>query len=389
MPRILLLTAFFPPERGGIQTYLSGLISSLNHREIFVLAPSDREALVPLDSPLTGLAEADASVPYTVLRTPLFQSRGPLRVRTQVQALRAAIRAHSPEVIIVGHYLYSFAEAAMRIGAKEGIPVVQLSHGYDLLDELKRSSRRIARVRKQLASMKQVIVTTRYMQERIASAFDLPEDLFSVVPPGVSSVGSVSPAQVENFRARHNIEPSDRVVLSVGRPVPRKGQDVLIRALPEVLKYAPHARLLIAGDGDQSWLQAIAQESGVADRVSFAASLSDEELSAAYSVSDLFCLPNREDEGGDVEGFGIVLLEALSAGLPVVGGRSGGVPEAIPAGDAGILVDGTSPSEISAAILSFLVDDTRLQEHSSAARAYAATQSWDDRAETLRDILSH
>jgi phosphatidylinositol alpha-1,6-mannosyltransferase len=149
------------------------------------------------------------------------------------------------------------------------------------------------------------------------------------------------------------------VVLCVGRLVERKGQDVLIRSLPQVAAAVPEVLCVLAGSGaDRSRLEELARDLGVADRVCFLGFVPETELPGCYAAADVFAMPSRYlPSAGDVEGFGIVFLEANAAGVPVVGGRSGGVEEAVRDGYTGLLVDPEDPAAVAGALTRLLQDE--------------------------------
>jgi phosphatidylinositol alpha-1,6-mannosyltransferase len=181
------------------------------------------------------------------------------------------------------------------------------------------------------------------------------------------------------------------VVVCVSRLVARKGQDVLIRALAQIRREVPDAALLIVGGGpDMPRLQRLAVASGVAEHVRFTGSVPWPELPGHYAAGDVFAMPCRSRFGGlDVEGLGIVFLEAAATGLPVVAGRSGGAPEAVLDGETGLAVDGRSIAEVAAAISTLLVDRDRAAAMGSRGREWMEQEwQWDLLAARLRSILS-
>jgi phosphatidyl-myo-inositol dimannoside synthase len=142
----------------------------------------------------------------------------------------------------------------------------------------------------------------------------------------------------------------DILLLSVGRLQRRKGHDVAIRAMNALRNEFHNLRYVIVGDGEERGrLEQLAVQFGLTDRVFFAGNASSDRLPAFYSACDLFLMPNRVDNG-DIEGFGIVFLEAAAAGKPSIGGRSGGVPEAVEHGRTGLLVDGSDEQSVASAI---------------------------------------
>jgi len=145
-----------------------------------------------------------------------------------------------------------------------------------------------------------------------------------------------------------------KTLLTVGRLVARKGHDTVIRALPAIAAEFPDILYTIAGDGPlRERLERLAREMGVAERVSFLGGVAEPALSALYTASDIFVMPARQI-GADVEGFGLVFLEANAFGKPVVGGRSGGVPEAVADGETGILVPPDDPAALAEVVTRLL-----------------------------------
>jgi phosphatidylinositol alpha-1,6-mannosyltransferase len=169
------------------------------------------------------------------------------------------------------------------------------------------------------------------------------------------------------------------ILLTLARLVPRKGIDTLLRALPLMLPQHPELHCLVAGAGpDRERLTALAAELGVSAHVTFLGRVEDPDLRGLFSAADLFALLSRSDAAGtDVEGFGLVLLEAQAAGTPVASTRDGGMPDAFVPGRTGILVDALDPSDFAAQASALLADPQRKRAMSEAALAFARTQSWE------------
>lgn len=197
----------------------------------------------------------------------------------------------------------------------------------------------------------------------------------AVVFPGFNpaQLGLPDPVAVEALRRRFGTGP---ILATVGRIQSRKGQDNVIRALPLLIGRFPGLRYLVVGSsqggtqglGDR--LQTLAREAGVESHVIVVGETSAAELIQYFSLCDVFIMANRE-ECGDVEGFGIVFLEAGWMGKPVIGGRSGGVPDAVREGETGLLVDGTSVEDIAAAVANLLEDPAKARAMGSKGRSHA------------------
>ena len=227
-----------------------------------------------------------------------------------------------------------------------------------------------------------------YTRQRLAPA--LRGARLERLPSGVDTALFRPGCGGAQVRARLGL--ADRpVVVCVSRLVPRKGQDVLVRALPEVRRRVPDAALLLVGGGpDAPRLQRLAAETGVAEHVVLTGSVPWEELPAHYDAGDVFAMPCRTRRGGlEVEGLGIVFLEASATGMPVVAGRSGGSPDAVLDGRTGTVVDGTSVPQVAAAVAGYLADPVRARAVGEAGRAWVEREwRWDVLAARLRELLA-
>ncbi len=196
-----------------------------------------------------------------------------------------------------------------------------------------------------------VIVPSRYSASFAEERYGLPPDTLCVVPEAVD---------LEPFRARRAAGAGDRArvtdrpptILSVARQYPRKDTQTLIRAMPEVLRTHPGARLVVIGGGPElGRLGEVAETLGLDGAVRFRGGIeSDDELRDAYFDADLFCLPSKQ------EGFGIVFVEAMAAGLPIVGAHAGAVPELVEHGETGLLVPPGDVDALAGAIVRLLSD---------------------------------
>jgi phosphatidylinositol alpha-1,6-mannosyltransferase len=191
-------------------------------------------------------------------------------------------------------------------------------------------------------------------------------------------------------RERHGLT-GRPVIVCVSRLVPRKGQDTLIRALPLVQRQVPEAALLLVGGGPyRSTLEALARAAGVADDVFFTGSVPWAQLPAHYAAGDVFAMPCRTRRGGlDVEGLGIVYLEASATGLPVVAGDSGGAPDAVREGETGYVVPGRDLLALADRLVTVLSDATLARRLGRAGRSWVeAAWRWSSQAQRLHTLLS-
>lgn len=209
------------------------------------------------------------------------------------------------------------------------------------------------------------------------------------LPPGVNT-DTFTP-RVDGSAVRDRYGLGDRpTVVCVSRLVPRKGQDVLIRAWPAVRAAVPGAVLLVVGQGrDLPRLRRLAAAGGVERDVVFTGGVPWAELPAHYAAGHVFAMPCRTRRRGlDVEGLGIVYLEASATGLPVVAGDSGGAPDAVREGETGWVVPGRSVPAVTARVTALLADPAMARAAGRKGRAWVERDwRWDTLAGRLHDLL--
>lgn len=379
MPRTLLVTNDFPPRTGGIQTYVHALALRLPPGELAVYAPA-----------WPGAAECDAAFPHPVHRHPTsLMLPGPAVARRAVELARhhgartAWFGAAAP-LALLGPVLRRRAGVARVVASTHGHEA-----GWALLPGARSALRRIGE------GTDAVTTVSSWTRGRLAAAFG-PDAALEPLPGGVDLARfRPDPAGRARVRARLGLGEAP-VVVCVSRLVPRKGQDALVRTLPELRARVPGARLLLVGDGpDAPRLRRLAAAegpaAGVGAPVVFAGAVPEEELTAHLAAGDVFALPCRTRRAGlDVEGLGIALLEASACGLPVVAGRSGGAPETVREGVTGHVVDGRDPRALVDALAGLLTDPARAAGMGDAGRAWTAAEwTWDARAARLRTLLGH
>ncbi|MET9203199.1 glycosyltransferase family 4 protein [Gordonia sp. NPDC003585] len=374
MKRTLLITNDFPPRPGGIQSYLQNLVDLLPPDEIVVYAPRWRKQ---------SHVEFDAAVPYKVYRHPTT-----LMLPTPLVARRAA-RIVAQENISTVWFgaaapLAVLAPAVRRAGAQR---VIASTHGHEVGWSMLPVARQVLGFIGRHVDV--ITFVSRYTRGRFASAFGRHAAL-EYLPPGVD-VERFTPNAERRTEIRSRLGLGDRpTILCLSRLVPRKGQDTLIRALPLIRRTVPDAVLVIVGGGPYAdKLHQLADESGVADHVVFTGGVASEDLPAYHNVADVFAMPARTRGGGlDVEGLGIVYLEASACGVPVVAGQSGGAPETVVEGVTGTVVDGTDVDAVAMAILSILGDRAAAAEMGRQARRFVVDNwQWQHMAARLRQLL--
>ncbi|WHT21246.1 glycosyltransferase family 4 protein [Crossiella sp. CA-258035] len=344
MRRTLLVTNDFPPRPGGIPAYLHSLATALPPDSLVVYAPA-------WDGPVGSAADFDAALPFPVIR-----HASPLLLPEPEVVARATdiLRAEGCTAVWFGAAApLGLLAARLRVaGARR---VVACSHGHEvgwsMFPGARWALRRIG------AAADVVTCVSRYTRSAIASSFG-PLAALEHLPAGVDAT-YFRPDSVarQEIRRRHRLGAAP-VVLCVSRLVPRKGQDALIRALPRIRHQVPGAKLLLVGGGPYlKRLRRLARQSTVDEHVIFTGALPMTEVPAYYAAADVFAMPCRKRGFGlDVEGHGLVFLEAAASGLPVVAGDSGGVPETVRDGVTGSVVDGRSVRAVAESVGRLLGD---------------------------------
>jgi phosphatidylinositol alpha-1,6-mannosyltransferase len=370
VPRVLVVTNDFPPRVGGVQQYEWNVVRHLPPDRVMVLAPN-----------WLGWKEHDAGQPFEIRRWPARFMWPTLDLERRVRSLAAAHRA---DVVLFGQGLpLSLLGPGL---AERGIPYAVLTHGVELWMARSPGVRRLLSTA--LAGARAVTAVSGYTAQAIEPAMP-PNVPLTLLPPAVDEQRFTPDADGLAIRDRHGLGERP-VVLCVSRLVHRKGQDVLIGGMELLGSLVPAATLVIVGDGPyRPKLEEMARQAPPGSVV-FTGEVPDEDLPAHYSASDVFAMPCRSRWGGlEVEGFGIVFLEAAAAGKPSVAGRSGGAAEAVVDGETGLLVEGAEPKAVALAVSRLLADRDRAAAMGSAGRARVERDfTWTKRAAELGAILA-
>jgi phosphatidyl-myo-inositol dimannoside synthase len=322
VPRTLIVTNDFPPRRGGIQSFVHALASRLPEGTVTVYAPA-----------WTGAAEFDARQPFPVMRHPTSLM---LPVPAVSRRAAAIAREHGCDTVLFGAAApLGLITPALR---KAGVTrAVALTHGHEAGWAALPGARALLR---RIGDEVDVITYLgEYFRVRLARALSPAAQRRMVrLAPGVDTSFFRPGAGGDTVRQRLGLSQRP-VVACVSRMVPRKGQDTLITAWPQIKTQVNDAVLLLVGDGPYApALNRLAQRHKARD-VIFTGPVPWPELPGYYDAADVFAMPCRTRRGGlDVEGLGIVYLEASATGLPVIGGDSGGAPDAILDGETGYVV---------------------------------------------------
>ncbi|MFC4498978.1 MULTISPECIES: glycosyltransferase family 4 protein [Streptomyces] len=380
MHKTLIVTNDFPPRPGGIQAFLHNMALRLDPDRLVVYASTWKRSR----EGVAATAAFDAEQPFTVVR-----DRTTMLLPTPGATRRAVglLREHGCASVWFGAAapLGLMAPALRKAGAER---LVATTHGHEAgWAQLPASRQLLGRIGETTDT---ITYLGEYTRSRIAPALS-PAAAGRMVqlPPGVDEKTFHPGSGGDEVRARLGLT-GRPVVVCVSRLVPRKGQDTLIRAMPRILAAEPEAVLLIVGGGPYGAdLRRLARETGVAGSVRFTGAVPWGELPAHYGAGDVFAMPCRTRRGGlDVEGLGIVYLEASATGLPVVAGDSGGAPDAVLDGETGWVVRGGAPADVAERIVVLLGDAELRHRMGERGRRWVEERwRWDLLAEKLRTLL--
>lgn len=358
----VLLSEMFPPAVGGTAVLYENLYRRLGV-PVRVLT-NDRagrsqrfeyESGIRIDSRLRGIREPGA-------------------LRQHVRLARV-LRQNGPAVVHCGRALPEGLPAMLASATRTRLPFVAWVHGEEM-NSARQSREHHVMMRLVHRRATLLLASSRNALQELSRS-GVAGDKVRIVYPGVEAGRFAAAAPVQ--------QDGGPVLLTVGRLQRRKGHDLVLKALPAVLQRHPTTRYLVVGDGEERpRLERLALELGVAAHVTFVGEVSEECLPRYFASADVFVMPNRVEQG-DFEGFGIVFLEAAAAAKPVIGGRSGGVPEAVAEGESGLLVGGEDVEEL-VKQLELLLGSPELRQRLGAAGKRRVEQefSWDASSARLR-----
>jgi phosphatidylinositol alpha-1,6-mannosyltransferase len=374
MRRTLIVTNDFPPRQGGIQSFIHSLALRLPADRLTVYAPK-----------WEGATEFDRAQPFEVVRHPTSLM---LPVPSVTNRAVAIARRTGAEAVVFGAAapLGLITPALRRAGVERAVAI---THGHEAGWAALPGARALLHSIGEETDV--VTYLGEYFRVRVSQALSARAAARMLrLAPGVDATRfRPDPAAGQAIRERHGLA-GRPVVVCVSRLVPRKGQDTLIRAWPEVTKKVPGAALVVVGGGPHlATLRRLSERIGVAPHITFTGPVPADELPAHYAAGDVFAMPCRTRRGGlDVEGLGIVYLEASAAGLPVIGGDSGGAPDAIAEGESGYVVPGRDVAALAARVTELLSDPSKARAMGEKGRAWVERDwSWEQAAARLRAII--
>ena len=347
MEKILCITNDFGPRAGGIETFVIGLIERLPHGTVIVYT-SAQENSAPYD--LKWLQNFGVEVVRD-------KSKILLPTPGVAYCVNALVRERKITTVFFGAAapLGLLSKGLRRAGVKE---IVALTHGHEVWWS------KVFPFTLAMKSISRQVNNLTYLGEFTRNAISksvtkVAAQSMVKIAPGIDT-DHFSPQDARDLRNELGLT-EKKVIVSVGRLVHRKGQDVLIEAMPAIIKDVPEAHILMIGEGPyRSYLENRVKALGIQERVTFIGRIQYADLPRYICVGDLFVMPSRSRLAGlEVEGLGIVYLEASACGLPVIAGDSGGAPDAVLEGETGLVVDGTQKIEVAAAVVELLLDPDR------------------------------
>ncbi len=376
----LVLSEHFLPACGGTITWLVQTYRRYSSGEVVVVAGANGNTEL-LDQALPFKVEriCMAMDDWDPTRPSSFSCylRMFLRVRKIIRQYRLS-QIHCMKVLpegIIALCLRYFA----------GVPYLLYAHGEEI--QMRLTSRKLGLLIPPLYKGAAKVIANSEYTKSILQQIGVRSERIHVIHPGVEAEAfQLDEVMRRAVRQRYRLDEAP-VLLTIGRLQRRKGQDMVIKALPLIRKTYPDIKYLIVGGGEElESLQLLAKEEGVQNDVIFTGRISDEERSAYYAACDIFVMPNRQI-GADIEGFGMVFLEAGAAGKPVIGGRSGGTGEAIQDGVTGIRVNGENVEVIAAAVIQMLADSDKARAMGEQGRQWVESAfTWESIVDRTRQL---
>lgn len=367
---IWLLAENWPPRRGGIESYLTHIARFLMDKSVTVIAPIAEAD----DTPVGGIKE--------IIRQRFFIPFIRPKWWLLYRFLKKKAAQEKPDIIFCGKALFE-GLAALRLKHAFGIPYVVFTYAMEI-ETWQRNSRTKNQLTRVLQNANRVVYINEVTKKSLLHLGVMEQQLVKIWP-GVddSLFQEVSEQTIKAVTVKYGIP--QPYIFCLSRLVPRKGIDVLIEGFKEV---RGETKLVIAGSGAaEQKLREQVRNIGLQNQVVFLGSVPDEDLPALYAGASVFALTPRRDEE-DIEGFGIVYIEAAAHGVPAVGTLVGGVPEAVTHNETGILVQPDNPQAIQEALEMLLRQADKRKSMGAAAKKRAWEEfRWSKRIMLVKGVI--
>lgn len=375
--KILVVTNDFGPRTGGIESFVIGLLERIKEQEVIVFTSAQGNT-----------DEYDKKwLDEFGIRVIRDRSKILLPTLRVTKRAKAIIRLHDIEVIVFGAAapLALMAPALRNSGVKK---IVALTHGHEVwwakIFPFNLAMKRIGK------SVDHLTYLGEFTRNAIAQSLTKKStDSMVKIAPGIDTAHFIPQPDSMQKRITLGLE-NKKIIISVGRLVHRKGQDKLIEAMPQILQSVPNAHLLLVGEGPyRSHLEKLANKLSLNESITFVGRILYDKLPNYLSAADVFVMPSRSRFFGlEVEGLGIVYLEASACGIPVIAGNSGGAPDAVLEGVTGLCVNGTDISQIANAVIEICSDAGRASQMGSAGRNWIVDQwRWEIWSKEFNSLL--
>lgn len=383
MNRSLLISEIFPPKNGGSGRWFWELYTRLPNDNYYIIA-GHTEGDKDFDETHTlNLRRANISSTSWGIKSLTglkFYWRVFNQIRRQIKQEKID-NIHCGRCIpegFIGYLCYKLLN----------VPYLCYIHGEDV--EAAATSRELSWiVRKVLANATTLICNSQNTANLILNNWQASPERVVTLNPGCDAHKFI-PAEVDETIKQTLGWQDKRVVLTVGRLQERKGQDILIKALTEIKKSIPNVLYAIIGGGEEKQkLEKLTCELNLQENVLFMSEIDDETMIQAYQQCDVFALPNRT-VGRDIEGFGMVLVEAQSCGKPVIAGDSGGTAETMNIGETGYIIDCTKPTNVATILIELLQNPEKCTSMGAKGRTHVLENlDWQVHTEKAQKIFKN
>lgn len=371
MKKTLLVTLEYPPFIGGVANHLASLAENFDPNKIVVLADNYPDS-----------KSFDSQQKYKIIRKKLLFKLIRPRWLLMYFVVKKIVRRYNIEQILVGQIL-----PVGKIASMLKLPYIIMTYAMDVtilgaVDRKKKMAQNI------IDQAKYIVTISDFTKNQLIKLGTDEEKVKLVYPCPTLKSTDINDQKLAEVKNKYNPN-NKKIILTTGRLVQRKGQDMVIKAMKKVIEQENDVLYLIGGKGEyEKKLKDLVKERSLEDYVKFIGFFSEEELPYLYAMSDVFIMASRQLEDQDVEGFGIVFLEANMFEKPVIGGNSGGIPSAVEDNVSGLLVDPTSIDEISDAIIKLLTDPELAQRLGQQGKQRVLNEfRWDIQTKKLEGYL--
>ncbi len=418
---ILFLPHGYHPTTGGIETWMTNAAEGIHKAGVpirvldqyrFGWRSHDAASAVPIERVFIGprdrLSEVVALAKRAGAATALLPGKPPSR--KVLEMVSSFLAGHYLPGVCTFLSLYEAACKAIAAGKPDslhtgianpegpllyllsaitGLPYLIYSHGTENVSFV--NHRRLSGYYNEcFRAATRTVNNANYCREIVVEQQGAPRERSRVINPGVDFRRFSTPVDKEKLtelRRRYELAEEAKLLLILGRVVPRKGFDTTVEALPAILAEFPETVLLLGGTGEYlPQVRKLIEVLGLGERVRLLGRVPDDEMTAHYQLADLFVMPSRDEPKGFFEGFGIVYIEAGAGGTPSIGTHSGGISDAVHDGETGLLCDPKNPTDLAEKILTLWRDPALLRRLGEGARAWAAELDWDKVARRTLDI---